>query len=110
MQTEWPNVEQLIALAKTNPEALEQLRHQEIEKLIARAPEDLRRRLRGLQFQIDVKRRLHKSAMGACIELSKMMFDSVHELNDALQGLHQNSTAGINKQRTAAIIPITRAV
>lgn len=111
MQSEWPNVEQLIALAKNNPDALERFRSQQIEKLIASAPEAMQRRLRGLQFQIDCKRKIHKSSMGACIALSKMMFDSVYELNDALQGLQQTeTTSAARRPRTAAIIPITRAV
>lgn len=110
MQTEWPDAEQLIALAKNNPDALEQFRQQQIEKLIASAPENLQRRLRGLQFQIDCKRRLHQSPMGACIELSKMMFDSVYQLNDVLQGLRGTEEPATRPTHRAAVIPITRAV
>lgn len=79
-----PDIEQLIALAQSDPEQLERIRQQEIEALICRAPEHMRPRLRGLQFQIDCKRRLHKSSVGACLAITGMMMDSLQELNQAL--------------------------
>lgn len=111
MQSEWPTPDQLIALAKNNPAGLEAFRHRQIEQLIASAPEAMQRRLRGLQFQIDCKRRLHRSPLGACIALSKMMFDSVYQLNDALQGLQQDDAPSVSVERQpATVTPITRAV
>lgn len=111
MQTEWPEVDQLIALAKESPAKLEAFRLREVERLIASAPESIQRRLRGLQFQIDCKRRLHSSPMGACIELSQMMFDSVSQLNNALQGIRapQGNTAPA-PAAMAAVLPFTKAV
>lgn len=76
----------LMEIARSNPEELERIRVREVEQLISRAPAHLKQRLRGLQFQIDCKRRLHKTPLGACIEISKMMFDSVYSLNEALHG------------------------
>lgn len=111
MQSEWPAVDQLIALAKESPSKLETFRLQEIERLIASAPESIQRRLRGLQFQIDCKRRLHSSPMGACIELSQMMFDSVSQLNNALQGMrHSKGQAEQVAVTAAAILPFNKAV
>ena len=105
MQSEWPDTEALIALAK-QPAELEKFRRLQIEKLIASAPEDMQRRLRGLQFQIDCMRKLHRSPMGTCIALSKMMFDSVYQLNDALHGLQPNPA----EAKPAVVLPFTRAV
>ncbi len=108
MQSEWPAVDELIALAKESPAQLEAFRQREIERLIASAPESIQRRLRGLQFQIDCKRRLHTSPMGACIELSQMMFDSVSQLNSALQGVSHSKQPA--QPQVAAVLPFTKAV
>ena len=86
MQSQWPTTDELLKLAQENPEALESLRQREIESLISSAPEGMQRRLRGLQFQIDAKRSLSKTPMAACVAVSQMMFNSVYELNDILNG------------------------
>jgi hypothetical protein len=110
MQTEWPEVDQLITLAKESPAQLEAFRLREVERLIASAPESIQRRLRGLQFQIDCKRRLHTSPMGACIELSQMMFDSVSQLNNALQGIRSTQHDSAPAPAMAAVLPFTKVV
>lgn len=86
MQSQWPTTEQLLKLAKENPDALEALRQREIESLINSAPKKMQRRLRGLQFKIDAKRQMSKNPMASCIEISRMMFDSVQELQQCLNG------------------------
>lgn len=86
MTTRWPSFDELKQLAEHSPEKLEQLRSDEIERVIARAPETMKRRLRGLQFQIDCQRRLHKNPLASCIAISRMMRDSLQQLNAALQG------------------------
>lgn len=93
MQSQWPTTDELLKLAQEDPKALEALRQREIEALIESAPANMHRRLRGLQFQIDAKRSASKTPMAACVAISQMMFDSVHELNDVL---NQQSTAPIS--------------
>ncbi|MBX2807905.1 MAG: DUF3135 domain-containing protein [Cellvibrionaceae bacterium] len=79
--SEFPDFDQLVKLAQTNPEELERLRQTEVEKLIGQAPASCRQRLRGLQFQIDAQRRIHAdSPMGSCIKISVMMHESFAEL------------------------------
>lgn len=80
------NFDQIKVLAQTNPEALERMRRQAVDKIINSAPEHMQRRLRGLQFQIDCKRNAQKSPMGACIAISRMMHESLHKLNTVLNG------------------------
>ncbi len=75
-----PSFETLLKMAKQDPEALERVRQQHIDKAISNAPEGYRQRLSGLQFQIDGIRRTSKSPMSACINISKMMHDSLHTL------------------------------
>ncbi len=84
MNNEFPSVDELIQLAKSDPEQLERLRKREIESIIDSAPESTQRRLRGLQFQIDCKRKLHPKGMGACMAITTMMFDSLQKLNEVL--------------------------
>ena len=86
-QCNLPSIDQLIEIAKKDPEALEAIRQREVEAFISSAPQEMQRRLQGLQFQIDCRRRLHKdSAMGSCIAISQMMMDSLQHLNEALHG------------------------
>lgn len=97
----FPDPEHLFELAKRNPEELESIRLREIEQLIKRAPEHLKARLRGLQFQIDCKRRAHSTPLGSCIEISKMMLDSVYSLNEALHGRDANP---LHKRQVGTIL------
>ena len=52
-----PSFDEMVRLAKNDPETLERIRLKLIEETIAEAPENCHRRLRGLQFQIDMERR-----------------------------------------------------
>lgn len=109
MQSQWPTTDELIKLAKQDPEALEALRQREINALIDSAPAQMQRRLRGLQFQIDAKRELSKTPMAACMAISKMMFDSVYELNDALNGTKDGDTNTRDTSSRADILSFPRA-
>lgn len=86
MSKNWPSFDELKKLAERSPEKLEEFRMREVEAIISQAPERVRQRLRGLQFQVNCQIRLHKSPMGSCIAISKMMHDSLHKLNAALHG------------------------
>ena len=97
--SDFPNFDQLVKLAKENPDELEKIRQQEVERLISKAPESYRQRLRGLQFQIDAQRRLHQdSPIGACIKISQMMHKSFAELRGWL-----NDVTGLNDPLRAAV-------
>lgn len=72
-------------LAKLSPDELEKVRQECVEEIIESArDEDQKRRLRGLQFTIDMERRKAKTPMAACIKLSAMMHESFLQLKDAL--------------------------
>lgn len=86
MYRSWPSFDELIQIARDNPEQLEILRQRKVNEIIDAAPESLKPRLRGLQFQVDCHRRIHKNPLASCISISKMMRDSLLELNDALNG------------------------
>lgn len=105
------NIEQLIELARRDPEQLENLRQQEVEALIASAPEHMQRRLRGLQFQIDCKRQAHQgSPLGACMAITDMMLESLQRLNSVLQGVSQGNPAEMaNENQKSVVIPFPKA-
>ncbi len=69
--------DQWVRLAQENPERFEELRRQRIEAMIAQAPEDIRKRIEGLQWRIDQLRQTSKNPMAACIRISTMMWDFV---------------------------------
>ncbi|HEB94448.1 MAG TPA: DUF3135 domain-containing protein [Gammaproteobacteria bacterium] len=68
-------------LAKDDPAAFEALRREKVEQLIAQAPKTQRRRLQGLQWQIDQTRKLAVGPMASCLAISNMMWDSLHQLS-----------------------------
>lgn len=71
-------------LAQHDKDEFERRRQAAIESLIASAPEASQRRLRGLQFRIDMIRRRAVTPLGACVRISEMMWDKVFELHEAL--------------------------
>ncbi|MCG8317349.1 MAG: DUF3135 domain-containing protein [Pseudomonadales bacterium] len=92
MKHNLPNFDKLRDLAQNNPTELERLRIEMCEQLIHEAPEQYRRKLRGLQFKIDMERRKAKSPMAACITISGMMHDSFDKLRMALNEASGNIT------------------
>ncbi len=99
--------DELIALARTDPRAFEQRRLQLIEEVISAAPETQRARLRGLQFRIDLERQRAVTALGACVKLNTMMWDSFVVLRDGLSQLANQGLARpkANGARSARVIP-----
>ena len=84
MSEQLPDFDTLQTMAKHNPEGLEQLRQRLVSDLIASAAPEQRRRLHGLQFQIDMERRRAPNPMAACIRLSTLMRDSLLRMQQAL--------------------------
>lgn len=76
--------DELKHLAEKHPEKLEEYRQQWIEQTIDEASSSHQRRLRGLQFQIDMQRRKSKTPMASCIQISKMMHDSLANLYEVI--------------------------
>lgn len=81
---ELPDFESLKYMAEQDPDELERLRQRYCRELIDSAPERFRRKLNGLLFRIDMETRLGHNSIQRCVRLSKMMMDSLGELQDAL--------------------------
>jgi len=88
MKKELPSFDEMVKLAQENPEQLEEIRAQMCEAIIQSAPEKLHRKLRGLQFKIDMERRRAKSPLASCVRISQMMHDSFSQLRTALNELN----------------------
>jgi hypothetical protein len=65
------------ALARSNPSEFEARRQALLDGFLQQFSDADQRRLRGLQFRIDMERRRARTPMAGCIRLSSMMWDSV---------------------------------
>lgn len=108
MSQDLPNFDTLLKLAKSDPEQLETIRKHLAYSTINAAPKNLRPRLRGLQFRIDAARRLAKSPMDACVEISEMMYSSFEELRLALNAPIAEPTVAGKPETSAKILPFQR--
>lgn len=91
----------MIGLAQSDPSEFERMRMNAIESYIATLPSERQQRMRRLQWRIDQERRNH-TPMGACLKLSKMMWD--HVLSpEGLSGIMQYR--GREYQRKGKVIP-----
>jgi len=91
MKKPLPNFDRMVEMAKNDPQALERLRLQLVRETINEAPEEYRQRLHGLQFQIDGKRLTSKNPMQACLEISRMMHESLMEMKTYINGIDGSS-------------------
>lgn len=82
MSTRLPAFEVLLDLARNDPEGLEALRQSLTASVIEAAPTEAnRRRLRGLQFQVDMERERARTPLAATIRISELMCQSLAELH-----------------------------
>lgn len=102
-----PPFDELKNLADHNPDALEALRQHLIEKTINSAGEDFRRRLRGLQFQIDMERQRASNPLSACLRMSRMMHERLQQMADSLSCTADTSNISLPGNSASAnnIIP-----
>ncbi|TNF80314.1 MAG: DUF3135 domain-containing protein [Gammaproteobacteria bacterium] len=85
MTTRLPAFEVLVDMARNDPEGLETLRRSLTNAVIATASsEKSRRRLKGLQFRVDVERRRAATPLAAAIRISEMMCRSLADLHASL--------------------------
>lgn len=77
--------ELLARLARDDPPAFESLRNELITDFIDSAPEECRRRLRGLQFRMDCIRRLTHTPLAALVKMQALMWESFLEMEQELQ-------------------------
>lgn len=77
-------------LARDDPQAFERERTRVLDRAIDQAPEARRQRLRCLQWRVDRVRQRAGTPLSACMEMSRLMWDSVlgeRGLLESLRGL-----------------------
>lgn len=80
-----PAFEVLVDMARNDPQGLETLRRSLTNAVIDAARSDTaRRRLRGLQFRVDMERRRAGTPLAATIRISEMMCRSLASLHRSL--------------------------
>ena len=79
-----PTFDELKDLAQRDPEGFERLRAELIDDCIRGSSERNQRRLRGLQFVIEARRRIAGSPMKALLDIQAMMHDSFLALQEAM--------------------------
>jgi hypothetical protein len=93
-------------LASTDPQKFEQLRQDKISATIAKATSQRQKRLRGLQWRIDLIREQHKdSATAACLAISGLMWETFERLAEVLQSQTENGLSASTPPMQVNIIP-----
>ena len=99
-----PSFDELMRLASQEPDKLEALRKSCVDKLITKAPEHYQRRLRGLQFQIDMERERASNPVSSCVRISQMMHEGLANLRDVINKA-EDETLDQKKSAPASVIP-----
>ncbi|MBW4934974.1 DUF3135 domain-containing protein [Marinobacter sp. F4206] len=97
-----PTFDELKDLAQRDPAGFEVLRAEAIEDCIRRSSECNQRRLRGLQFVIEARRRVAGSPMKALLDIQAMMYESLLGLQQAL--LDQQRPCAPRGQASARVL------
>ncbi len=85
MTTRLPAFEVLVDMARNDPHGLETLRRSLTESVIAAAGSDsTRRRLKGIQFRVDIERQRAATPLAATIRISEMMCRSLANLHASM--------------------------
>ncbi|WP_051216338.1 DUF3135 domain-containing protein [Ferrimonas futtsuensis] len=82
--TELPTFDEMMHLAKTDPDKLERIRQAAIDQTISQANGCNRGALRALQHRIDLTRHRASNPYQSMVEISRMMHDKLDLLNTAL--------------------------
>lgn len=104
-----PNFDDWVRLFNEDPEKFEQLRQEMIQQIIDDSPDTGKKRLQGLQWQIDQHRDNSNNPMSSCIKISSMMWDTVlgeEGLIENIEKLANPSDQSIPVKNTAAAADI----
>ncbi|QWZ95126.1 DUF3135 domain-containing protein [Aeromonas sp. FDAARGOS 1411] len=87
-----PDFDSLKAMAERNEGELEALLKSEIDIILQGLPPEQRRRLLGLQFQINCQKELSHNPMDCCIRLSNMLYLYYRRFRWALEEFKEAGT------------------
>lgn len=98
--------EEWAELARTNPEAFEQQRRQQIESVISSVSSRQRNRLERLQWRIDMERHRATTPLSACMRISGMMMDALYGERGLVKAI--NGEIPRDKATAAKVIEIAQ--
>lgn len=106
-----PEFEQLVALAKRDPEAFERFRQATCQQFIATTPHNHRHRLAAVQNRVEMALSRAKTPLAGLIKVSGMMHDSLYQLSSKWLEFdrelkHESNPASLNSTTGAAIISL----
>ncbi len=78
-------------LAKEDPDAYESMREKMIQDVIDSTSPEVKRRMEGLQWQIDQIRSTSSNPMASCLKISQMMWEKVTGEDGLIDHMHQLS-------------------
>lgn len=93
-------------LAREDPETFEARRAELVSALVESAPEGMRHRLRGLQWQLDQIRQRAGTPLAACMDMSRMMWENLlgeDGLLDAMYALGKRGSEAKEKPAAAVL-------
>ena len=88
-QTTSFNFDEWMQLAKDDPEAFEQQRLNTLQNAISSSSNSSQKRLKGLQWQIDQVCKTSRTPMAACLNISRMMWQTVQGEEGLVDTLNQ---------------------
>jgi hypothetical protein len=100
--------DELARLAKDDPEAFESRREKMIREVIDSTSPEIKRRMEGLQWQIDQIRSTSANPMSSCLKISQMMWDKAVGEDGLVDHMRQLSDPEklpkLNKPRESATV------
>jgi len=78
-----------VKLAKADPDAFEYKRQEMIQDVIDKSSPKIKRRMQGLQWQIDQVRATSPNPMASCLKISQMMWDTTIGKNGLVDHMQQ---------------------
>jgi hypothetical protein len=84
-------------LAKDDPEAYEDMRREMVQEILDNTSPEIKRRMQGLQWQIDQVRSTSANPMASCLKISQMMWDRVLGEDGLLENLQRLNNPDIDK-------------
>ena len=78
------NFDDLVRMAKNDPQAFETFRDRVIQKTIENAPLDRQTNLRRYQWRIDQERQRQNSSFDTCLKLTRMMSQRMLSISNQL--------------------------
>ncbi|HIF51831.1 MAG TPA: DUF3135 domain-containing protein [Thiotrichaceae bacterium] len=97
-----------VKLAKEDPDAFESKRKQAIQEILDDTSPEIKRRMEGIQWQIDQICSTSSNPMSSCLKISQMMWGNVLGENGLVEHMHRlNSPELVNTIKPKELATVT---